>query len=66
MKNLNLIGNKTMNGEFIIVEWPESQRLMDKEGFEDNCCLINSEPFLEEHGPEAYFVNKEWLSKIDE
>ena len=50
--------------EFVIIQWPEIQNLMDKPGFENNCCLINSDPFLEEYGSSAYFVDKEWLSKI--
>ena len=52
-----------MAREFVIVEWPESQYLMDLPGFKENCCLANDEVFVEEYGSSAYFVDKEWLNK---
>lgn len=45
---------------YIIVEWPEVQTLMEREGFEENSCLINSGIFLERYGSSAYFVDKYW------
>ena len=50
--------------KFIIVAWPEIQNLETKEGFEDNACLINDEPFLTKYGTGAYFVNEEWYKNI--
>lgn len=47
-----------------IVCWPESQMLMEKEGFYDNCSLINSERGLEEYGSSAYLVDKDWYQKF--
>lgn len=48
----------------VIVCWPESQMLMEKEGFYDNCSLINSERGLEEYGSSAYLVDKDWYQKF--
>jgi len=50
-----------MEEKFVIVCWPDSQLLMDKEGFEENCCLINDDPLLEEYGSSAYLVRASWL-----
>lgn len=52
-------------GTFVIVQWPEIQELMDIEGFEENSCLINEEPFLSEYGSSAYFVRQCWLESIN-
>lgn len=41
-----------MNDKYIIVQWPESQYFLDR----DDCCLINTEPFLSIYGSSAYFV----------
>lgn len=38
--------------DFVVIQWPEVQDLMDKEGFDTNASL-------------AYFVNKQWLSKVE-
>lgn len=43
--------------EYIIVEWPESQELMEQEWF-DECVLINDETMLDKVGNSAYFVPK--------
>lgn len=48
--------------KFVIVEWPDSQTLMEWEGFEDNCCLINDDYWLGLYGSSAYFVDEEWLN----
>ena len=48
-----------------IVCWPESQMLMEKEGFFDNCSLINSDRGLEEFGSSAYLVDKDWYQKLN-
>lgn len=51
--------------DFVIVPWPEIQELMTKEGFDLNASLANDEWVLEEYGSSAYFVNKQWLSKVE-
>lgn len=51
---------------FIIVEWPDSQELMELDGFEENTCLINDNKFIEENLSiisSAYFVNIDWMEK---
>lgn len=50
--------------EYEIVCWPESQMLMEKEGFFENCSLINSERGIEEYGYSAYLVDKDWYQKF--
>ena len=57
---------------YVIVQFPESQDLMELKGFEENCCLVNDSHFVEMYGSSAYFVNVSWLesnskfSEIDE
>lgn len=41
--------------KYIVITWPDSQELMDKEWF-DECHLINDEMGLEKFGSSAYFV----------
>lgn len=50
---------------YTIVCWPESQMLMGKVGFFQNCSLINSERGLEEYGSSAYLVDEEWFKKVE-
>lgn len=50
---------------YTIVCWPESQMLMGKEGFFQNCSLISSERGLEEYGCSAYLVDEEWFKKVE-
>ena len=49
--------------KFVVVCWPESQELMDIEGFEDHSHLINDEIGLMDYGSCAYFVDEEWLEE---
>ena len=51
--------------DFTIIQWPEIQDLMDKEGFKEHTHLINDDEGLNKYGSSAYFVNKLWLSKIE-
>jgi hypothetical protein len=51
--------------DFVVIQWPEVQELMTKEGFDTNASLANDEWCLEEYGSSAYFVNKQWLSKVE-
>lgn len=50
---------------YTIVCWPESQNLMGKVGFFQNCSLINSERGLKEYGSSAYLVDEEWFKKVE-
>lgn len=45
---------ENFSDEYVIVEWPDSQYLMEQEGFNENCHSVNDESG-------AYFVNKQWL-----
>lgn len=45
---------------YIIVQWPESQELMEEEDFQDNAFLINDEKGLEKFGSSAFFVDEKW------
>lgn len=51
-----------MKDTFVVVMWPESQELMELEGFDENACLVNDSPFLEEYGSSAFFVRQSWLT----
>ena len=46
--------------EYIIIAWPESQKLMELEDFEKHSYLINSEEGIDTFGYSAYFVEKDW------
>lgn len=50
--------------KYVVVQWPESQYLFDKEGFEDNCYLIDDLEGQEKFGSSAYFVEESWLNSI--
>lgn len=50
---------------YIIVEWPESQRFMIMPDFNDHTYLINDEKGVEIHGSSAYFMDEEWVKKIE-
>lgn len=50
--------------DFEVIEWPEIQELMDKEGFEDNTALINSNENLGIYSS-TYLVSKKWLREIE-
>ena len=53
-----------MTDQFEVVQWPETQNLMELEGFEENSILINSEPLLTEYGSSAYLVRSSWLNLL--
>ena len=48
---------------FEVVCWPESQMLMELDGFEENSYLVNDDMGLLEFGSSAYFVNRKWLEE---
>ena len=50
----------------IIIQWPESQEIMNKKGMENHCALINDDIGLEMFGSSAYVVDDEWFSHIGE
>lgn len=50
---------------YIVVQWPEIQYLMDKEGFRENSFLINDERGMKEFGSSAYFVSRDWLETVE-
>lgn len=47
-----------MKSKFVIVEWPEIQSYIDKERFDNNCCPINDDTWLDQYGALSYFVNE--------
>ena len=49
--------------KYLIITWPETQNYMELDGFYQNSCLINEEPFLSEYGLSAYFVKENWINK---
>ena len=51
------------NETFEVVCWPESQMLMELDGFEENSYLVNDNKGLLEFGSSAYFVNRTWLEE---
>ena len=57
--------NETMEDRFVVVTWPEIQNLMVFEDFNENACLINDQPFLDEYGSSAYFVRESWFNEIE-
>lgn len=48
----------------IIVQWPESQKLTHYEGFLENISMISDLAGVEEYGPNAYLVNKDWYDQL--
>ena len=45
-----------------IVTWPDSQMVMERNGFRDHSWLINSEEGLDLYGSSAYVVETEWYN----
>lgn len=54
------------NETFEVLCWPESQVLMELDGFVENSNLVNDDKGLLEFGSSAYFVNRKWLEEIVE
>lgn len=48
---------------YIIICWPDSQELMELDGFRENCSLINGERGLDTYGSAAYLVDKDWYDE---
>lgn len=53
-----------MKDSFIVVQEPDIQELMNKEGFKDNVELIEDERYYQLYGDNAYFINEEWYNKV--
>ena len=51
------------NETFEVVCWPESQMLMELDGFEENSYLVNDDKGMLEFGSSAFFVNRKWLEE---
>lgn len=51
--------------EKVVVSFPNTQGLENKDGFLENVELINSDKGVELYGFGAYLVNKEWLGKVE-
>ncbi len=49
-----------------IVTFPKVQSLMEKAGFKEHSYLVNDEKGIEDFGSSAYFVDIEWLEKLNE
>jgi hypothetical protein len=49
--------------KFVLVTWPESQKLMEQVWF-DECILMNDENHLDEVGSSAYFVPEERYQEL--
>ena len=44
-----------------VVTWPESQELMERRGFRENCYLVNDMEGYDIYGSAAYVCPTEWL-----
>ena len=50
-----------MEDLFTVVTWPESQELLEIEGFEENSILINDGPLYDQYGDATYLVAVDFL-----
>ena len=48
--------------DYIIIEWPDIQYLMNIEGFEDNATLINPNDNMG-IGSSTYLIDKDWYNE---
>lgn len=60
IKDIRLVRNDDDQDSFVVVSWPDSQRLCDYEDYTDNCTFIMGDN-LECC---SYLVNKEWYSRL--
>ena len=53
------MNNNTNDNSFVLVEFPEVQKYMDLDEFEENSylCVDN---------PSAYFIDRNWKAQVDE
>ena len=52
--------------KYVVVTWPDSQALMDREGFRENSYLVNDDKGMKDFGSSAYFVDEDWLNGLSE
>ena len=50
--------------DFIIIGWPEIQKYMELERFEENTALITPNPYLGIDSS-TYLVDKNWYNSIE-
>lgn len=50
--------------KYVIIEWPESQELMEHKDFDCHSHLINDEGWIDQYGCASYFVEEDWLKQI--
>lgn len=50
-----------MENLFTVITWPESQELLEIEGFEENSILINDGPLYDQYGDATYLVSLDFL-----
>ena len=55
--------DEIMSYRFKVVQWPETQEMMEREGFAENSLLINDGLLYNEYGDAAYMVREEWLDE---
>ena len=60
IKDIRLAGSDDDQDDFVVVSWPESQELMDYEGFYENCDFISGDTIE----PCSYLVRKNWYGKL--
>ena len=64
----NLYGASSVTNQsldlYVPIKWPEVQSLMGKEGFLDNCHLIDDSSGYKKFGDSAYMVNLRWLNSL--
>ena len=49
----------------VVVQYPNTLELENKDGFFDNVELINSDKGIAIYGAGSYLVNEEWLEKVN-
>lgn len=49
--------------KYIVIQWPESQYLMEFKDWQKHCYLINDNLGITEFGSSAYFVEEDWYNE---
>ena len=60
IEDVRMINDDDDQDSYVVVSWPESQRLCDYEDYTENCTFIMGDN-LE---CMSYLVNKEWYSRL--
>lgn len=62
IQNLNIQIEKSKYEEiYVPITFPEVQKYIEREGFDSNSVLINSEAGVIKYGLSSYLVNKKWI-----